>query len=85
VTVCILMARKERHVVPNPQGGWDVKKPHAERASMHCDTKAEAIDHARDLCSQIVTRRGYVITLEKGKEGIHKKFDEVLSTSPDYK
>jgi hypothetical protein len=31
----------------------------------------------------IVTRRGYVVPLEKGKEGIHKKFDEILSTSPD--
>ena len=79
------MARKERHVVPESKGGWDVKKPHAERASVHCDTKAEAVDLARDICkgSWIVTRRGYVVPLEKGKEGIHKKFDEILSTSPD--
>lgn len=77
------MAGKEQHVVHNLKGGWDIKKPHAEMASMHCDTKAEAINHARDLCSQIVTRRGYVITMEKGKEGIHKKFDEILSTASD--
>ncbi len=52
---------------------------------MHCDTKAEAVDLARDICKGgwIVTRRGYVVPLEKGKEGIHKKFDEILSTSPD--
>jgi hypothetical protein len=31
----------------------------------------------------IVTRRGYVVPLEKGKEGIHKKFDEILSTTSD--
>jgi hypothetical protein len=31
----------------------------------------------------IVTRRGYVVPLDKGKEGIHKKFDEILSTTPD--
>ena len=24
-----------RHVVPNPGGGWDVKKPGADRASAH--------------------------------------------------
>ena len=83
----MLMASKERHIVPDLQGGWDVKKPYAERASisMHCDTKAEAVDLARDICKGgwIVTRRGYVVPLEKGKEGIHKKFDEILSTSPD--
>ena len=44
------MARKERHVVKNPDGGWDVKKPHSERASSHTDTKAEAVDHAREIC-----------------------------------
>lgn len=77
------MASKELHVVRESKGGWDVKKPHAEIASMHCDTKTEAINHARDLCSQIVTRRGYVVAMEKGKEGIHKKFDEILSTTPD--
>ena len=52
-----------------------------EQHVVHCDTKTEAINHARD--SQIVTRRGYVITMEKGKEGIHKKFDEILSTTSD--
>jgi hypothetical protein len=112
------MARKERHVVSNSQGGWDVEKSHAgERASKHCDTNAEAVDRARDICRDqgaecvvhdsdgeirrsnsygkdpcppsdskggwIVTRRGYVVPLEKGKEGIHKKFDEILSTSSD--
>ena len=79
------MASKERHIVPDLQSGLDVKKPHAERASKHCDTNAEAVDLARDICKGgwIVTRRGYVVPLEKGKEGIHKKFDEILSTSPD--
>ena len=79
------MASKERHIVPDLQSGWDVKKPHAERASMHCDTKAEAIDLARDICKGgwIVTRRGYMVPLDKGKEGIHKKFDEILNSTPD--
>jgi len=44
------MARKERHVVQNPGGGWDVKKPHAERSSSHSTTQAEAIDRAREIC-----------------------------------
>lgn len=44
------MARNERHVVKNPESGWDVKKPHAERVSSHADTKAEAVNRARDIC-----------------------------------
>jgi hypothetical protein len=44
------MVRDERHVVKNPKGGWDVKKPHAERASSHADTKAEAVGRARKIC-----------------------------------
>ena len=44
------MARNERHVVKNPESGWDIKKPHAERASSHADTRAEAILRARKIC-----------------------------------
>lgn len=39
----------DRHVVPNPDGGWDVKKPHADRASGHFDTKQDAVDFARGI------------------------------------
>lgn len=43
------MTRKTRHVVPNPDGGWDSKKGGAERASKHFDTKKEAEQYSRDL------------------------------------
>lgn len=43
------MARKEHHVVPNANGGWDVKKSNSERASAHTETKAEAIMVAREI------------------------------------
>jgi len=36
------MARKSHHVVPAPNGGWNVKKGGAERASKHFDNKKEA-------------------------------------------
>lgn len=39
----------QRNVVPNPNGGWDVEKPGANRASAHTDTQAEAIDRARQI------------------------------------
>lgn len=38
-----------RHVVPNENGGWDVKAPGASRASAHTDTQKEAQDRARDI------------------------------------
>ncbi len=37
------------HVVPNPKGGWDVKRGGLDRAIIHADTKQEAIDAARQL------------------------------------
>ena len=43
------MANNNRHVVPNPDGGWDVKAPHASRASSHHDTQAEAENRAKDI------------------------------------
>ena len=40
---------KTHHVVPNPDGGWDVKRGGAGRASSHHDTKQEAIDRGRKI------------------------------------
>tara|TARA_R110002096_G_scaffold349985_1_gene543025 strand:- start:1236 stop:1469 length:234 start_codon:yes stop_codon:yes gene_type:complete len=41
------MPRKERHVVANPDGGWDSKREKAQRASKHFETKKEAMDWSR--------------------------------------
>lgn len=38
-----------RHVVPGENGGWDVKKPGASRASAHTNTQAEAIGRAKEI------------------------------------
>lgn len=40
---------KSHHVVPNPQGGWDVKRGGASRTSSHHDTKQEAINRGREI------------------------------------
>lgn len=42
-------APNSRHVVPNPGGGWDVKKPGANRASIHTDTQREAAGRATEI------------------------------------
>lgn len=43
------MSRKTHHVVPNPNGGWDVKKGGSERAIKHHNTKDTAINQAREI------------------------------------
>ena len=43
------MAGKSHHVVPNPDGGWDVKKGGANRASGHYETKAKAVADGRQI------------------------------------
>jgi hypothetical protein len=40
---------KSHHVVPNPDGGWDVKREGADRASKHFDRKEDAVDWSRDV------------------------------------
>jgi DNA-binding MarR family transcriptional regulator len=40
-----------RHVVPNPGGGWDIVAPNAERASGHFDTQREAEQRAKEIVS----------------------------------
>lgn len=37
------------HVVPNPKGGWDVKRGGGNRASSHHNTKKQAIDVGRQV------------------------------------
>lgn len=37
------------HVVPNANGGWDVKKGGASRASGHFDRKQDAVDAGRQI------------------------------------
>ena len=43
------MGRQEHHVVPNPKGGWDVKRNNAKKASVHKSTKAEATKAGRQI------------------------------------
>ena len=43
------MPRNERHVTPHPDGGWQVTKPGADRASARTDTQSAAIDRAREI------------------------------------
>ena len=43
------MANITHHVVPNPNGGWDVKKGGSEKASNHFDKKINAVEKGREI------------------------------------
>lgn len=58
------MSRKTHHVVPDSDGGWNVKKGGADRASKHFDTKQEAVDWGRQ-----VSRNQETEFLIHGKDG----------------
>lgn len=47
------MTSNNRHVVPNPDGGWDVRAPDAQRSSGHRDTQADAISRAREIVHNV--------------------------------
>lgn len=47
------MTKNTRHVVPNPVGGWDVKKPDADRASSHHQTQREAEGRAKEIVGNL--------------------------------
>lgn len=40
---------KNQHVTPHPQGGWQVKREGAVRATVRTGTQREAIDIARSI------------------------------------
>ena len=70
----------QRHVVQHPQGGWAVKKPHAERASSRHQTQAEAQSRAEEILShdgggEAVTHR---------RDGSIRKSDTVYPAVVDW-
>lgn len=43
------MAKHDEYIVePRKDGGWQARKPHAERASVVTDTQRDAIDWAKE-------------------------------------
>lgn len=66
------MKRKEHHVVHNPEGGWDVKRNGSDRASIHADTKQDAIG------------RGRLISQNQGTEFIIHNRDGKISNSDSH-
>ncbi len=61
------------HVVPNVDGGWDVKKDGATRSSGHFDKKQDAVDAGRKISQNQGTE--FVI---HGKDGTGIETTSVL-------
>ncbi|WP_374295039.1 DUF2188 domain-containing protein [Acinetobacter sp.] len=59
------MSRDEHHVVPNPDGGWDVKRNGAERSSGHFERKSDAVDYGRQVSRNQQTE--FIIHNKDGK------------------
>jgi hypothetical protein len=68
-----MASSNNRHVVPNPKGGWDVKAPGAKRASTHAPTQAQAERRAK----QIVSNQGGGEVRIHGKDGRIRDSDTV--------
>ena len=65
------MPRKSVHITPNGnQGGWNVKKSGAQRASVHTETKADAVKMGR-----IISQRSGSELVIHGKDGRIQRSD----------
>jgi len=63
------MAQKTHHVVPDPNGGWNVKKGGATRASRHFETKDDAVSWGR----KVSENQGSEFVIHKKDGTIQKK------------
>jgi len=66
------MPRKTHHIVPNPDGGWDVKKGGSSRASGHFPTKDKA------------EKEGRIISQHQGSELVIHNKDGKISRSDSH-
>ncbi|WP_414054311.1 DUF2188 domain-containing protein [Macrococcus equi] len=74
------MAGKNQHVVPNPNGGWDVKGEGNTNATSHHETQAEAIDAAKTIAQNQKSE-----LLIHGKDGQIRKRDSFGNDPSDIK
>ncbi len=65
--------RKTYHVTPNTDGGWKVKEENASRALSTHDTKADAINRAKEVAKN----------QDLGQVVIHKR-DMTIQTEHTY-
>ena len=52
------MGKGSHYIVPNPEGGWVVKKSGSKRSSGHFDNKKDAIDSRKGIKMRLVVLLG---------------------------
>ena len=67
------MGRKRYFFDPNSEGGWDLKKEGAKRATRHFDTKKDGLDFSRPFVRE-----------QQDSQLIIKKKDGVIQTEHTY-
>ena len=68
-----------RHIVPDPDGGWDVRAPGADRASGHFGKQSDAYERAR----QIVGNLGGGEVVIHGTDGRIRNSNTIDRRDPD--
>jgi hypothetical protein len=63
------MTNNEHHVVPNPDGGWNIKRNGSKKSSGHYDRKEDAVDAARIIS----TNQNTELVIHKKDGKIQKK------------
>ena len=63
------MMNKNQHVVPHPDGGWQVKGEGNSRATVRTDTQREAIERARSSAQN----QGSELSIHRQDETIREK------------
>ena len=67
------MMNKNQHVVPHPDGGWQVKGEGNSRATVRTDTQREAIERGRSIAqnqgSELIIHRQDGTIREKDSHG----------------
>lgn len=64
---------KNQHVVPHPEGGWQIKGEGNSRATVRTSTQQEAIERARSIArnqgSELIIHRSNGTIREKDSHG----------------
>jgi hypothetical protein len=66
------MSKKSVHVVPNPRGGWSVRKAHASRSSRNFDNQKDAVEYGKNISKN-----------EGGEFIVHRR-DGMIKSSSSY-
>jgi hypothetical protein len=74
------MSKNNRYVVHNPNGGWNVTAPKAERASGHFDNQREAEERAKDIVGNL---GGGEVRIQ-GRDGKWRDSDTVAPGNDPY-